>query len=227
MKAKQDKYIDLNQFVHKNGKISWDDNIGKTVEFFYNGERHELEILERINKDYFKIKVDDIVFEKAHTTKITKLTFDRVFYKPSYLYDVGDIVNDIRIIEQIVLKRHNGCRSKGYKCECLIDGHVFNREEYEINKGTGCPVCSNLVIVKGINDVATTDPDILQFFVNKEDAYNYSRCSDVLVEVRCPYCGHCKNMRMSELSKYGYVTCDKCADGISYPNKFAHELLVS
>lgn len=224
MRAKQDKYIDLNQFVHKNGKISWDDNIGKTVEFFYNGERHELEILERIDKNYFKIKVDDFDSEKAYTTKITKLMFEKVFYKPNYLYDIGDIVNDIRIIEQIMIKRHDGCHVKGYKCECLKDGYLFDRMEYELNKCIGCPVCSNNIIVKGINDVATTDPDLLQFFVNKEDARKYSRGSDVFVEVRCPYCGHCKSMWMPDLSKYGYVTCDKCSDGISYPNKFAHEL---
>lgn len=93
MKAKQDKYIDLNQFVHKNGKISWDDSIGIVAEFFYNGERHEVEILEKIKKDYFKIRVDDVVLEKAHRDKIKKLMFSKLFYKPNYFYDVGDTVN--------------------------------------------------------------------------------------------------------------------------------------
>ena len=50
-KAKQDKYIDLDQFPHdNNGKISWKDSVGIVVEFFYNGERHELEVLTIPNK---------------------------------------------------------------------------------------------------------------------------------------------------------------------------------
>lgn len=35
MKVKQDKYIDLSQFVcNKNGSISWKDNEGVVAEFF-------------------------------------------------------------------------------------------------------------------------------------------------------------------------------------------------
>lgn len=229
MKAKQDKYIDLNQFVHKNGKISWKDSVGIIAEFFYNGERHELEILEQISKDYFKIRVDDIVLGKAHTSKIAKLMFDRIFYKPDYIYNVGDVINNIEIVKQIIVNRNSNkgsgiTRTKGYQCKCLKDGCIFDRMEHELNKGIGCPVCSNTTIIKGINDIATTNPDLIQFFINKEDAYKYSKCSDVFIDVKCPYCGYIKSMRMSELSKYGYVTCDKCSDGISYPNKFAHEL---
>lgn len=229
VRAKQDKYIDLSQFVHKNGKISWNDNIGVIAEFFYNGERHTIEILSRVNKDYLKIKVDDIIIDKAHTTKITKLTFDNMFYKPDYLYNVGDIVNELIILEQCISKRKtkqgNGIvGTKSYKVKCIKDGYEFISDESNLNGGHGCPVCSRTIVVKGINDIATTDPDLIKFFVDTEEAYKHSRSSDCRAKMICPYCGHTKYMRIAELSKYGYVTCDKCSDGISYPNKFAHEL---
>lgn len=228
-KSKQDKYIDLNQFVHKNDKISWADNIGAIVEFFYNGERHELEILENVKKDYFKIRVDDTILDKAHITKITKLMFDNMFYKPDYLYSVGDIVNELLILERCTKERNTSqgsgvVNAKSYKVKCIKDEYEFISDEYNLRCGHGCPVCSNTIVVKGINDVATTDPDLTVLFADIEDAYKYSRSSETRVKVACPYCGHIKNMRVAELSKYGYVTCDKCSDGISYPNKFAHEL---
>lgn len=231
MRAKQNKYIDLSQFAYdKNGRISWKDCIGLTVEFFYNSKRHEIKILERINKDYFKIMLDDTVIEKAHTAKIIGLMFDNLLYEPDYFYNVGDIVNEnLVIIEQLQMQRKSNkgsgfVKCKGYLCRCLKDGYEFKIKEFELKNGHGCPVCVNHVIIKGINDIGTTDPELVSLFVNENDAYCYPRSSDNRVEVICPYCGTKKIMRIAELTKYGYVTCEKCSDGISYPNKFAHEL---
>ena len=229
MKAKQDKHIDLNQFPHKNGKICWKDSVGIVVEFFYNGERHEIKILERICKDYFKIRVDDVVIDKAHISKITGLTFSNMFYKPDYFYDVGDVVNDLLILKKCTVQRKtskgNGIVNvKAYNIKCLKDEYEFIISESDLIDGHGCPVCASRIIVKGINDVATTNPDLTKFFVNEEDAYTHSRCSDADVIVQCPYCGLKKHMRIAELSRRGYVTCDRCSDGVSYPNKFARKL---
>ena len=140
MKAKQNKYIDLNQFVYgKDGRISWKDCVGLTVEFFYNGNRHEINILERINKDYFKIMLDGIIIEKAHTSKIVKLMFDNLLYEPDYFYNVGDIINErLEVVEQIQIQRKttkgNGfVKRKGYLCHCLIDSYNFEIEEFDLD----------------------------------------------------------------------------------------------
>lgn len=225
MKAKQDKYIDLKQFVHnEQGKISWNDCVGITVEFFYNNKRHEIKILERINKDYFKIMLDDIVIEKAHTAKITGLMFEKLLYEADYFYNVGDIINGkLEIIEQCKMQKKTSM-TKGYLCRCLIDGYEFTTTECELRNGHGCPVCVNHIIVKGINDIGTTDKELVSLFANENDAYCHSRSSSEKVFVKCPYCGTVKKMLISELTRCGYVTCDICSDGISYPNKFAHEL---
>lgn len=229
MREKQEKYIDLNQFIHKNGKISWVDNIGKTVVFYYNGVEHTIKILKRISKNYLDIEVDNMLIEYVHNTKIKNLNFSDIFYKPNYVYNVGDVVNNLLILEQSRIKRKTQQGTgityiKGYKCRCLKDGYEFLITETDIKKNHGCPVCTNRKCIKGINDIGTTDKHLLQYFVNIEDAYNYTRYSMKKVWVKCPYCGHKKLMQISELTKCCYVTCDKCSDGISYPNKFAHEL---
>lgn len=225
MKAKQDKYIDLNQFVYnKQGKISWKDCVGLTVEFFYNDKRHEIKILERVKKDYLKIILDDTVIEKVHTTKITNLTFDKLLYEPNYYYNIGDIIDEkLEVLKQYHIQRKT-TKTKVYLCRCLNDGYEFTIAEFDLRNGHGCPVCANHIIVKGVNDIGTTDPELTKLFVDENDAYCHSRGSDARVEVICPYCGTKKIMRIAELSKYGYVTCERCSDGVSYPNKFAHEL---
>lgn len=230
MRAQQDKYIDLNQFPHnKNGNISWKDSVGIVAEFFYNGERHTIEIVEYLFKDYLLVKLDSRTPEKWHTTKIKNLSLEQLFYKPEYLYNVGDVVDNLIILEQCYIERKANVRSgvinrKTYKCRCLIDKHEWFAPEDSLRNGHGCPVCSNTVIIKGVNDIATTDSDLVRFFANKEDAYKYSRKSMTIVKAKCPYCGFEKDMRVSELSRCGRVTCDMCSNGISYPNKFAHEL---
>lgn len=227
MKEKQNKYIDLNQFVHnRQGNISWKDCLGLTVEFFYNNKRHEIKILEKVAKDYLKIMLDDIVMGKVHTSKIIGLKFDNLLYEPNYLYKVGEIINDkLEIIKQYKIQRKTSKR-KAYLCRCLNDGYEFTIEEFDLNNGHGCPVCSNTKIIKGINDIGTTDKELITLFANEDDAYSHSRSSDAKVDVKCPYCGTIKVMRIAELTKYGYVTCEKCSDGVSYPNKFAHELFM-
>lgn len=223
-----DRYIDMKQFPHKNGKVSWKDSVGVIAEFFYNGERHTVELMERLDRGYFNIKIDNDVVEKAHQSKIKDVMFGKYFYEPNYKYNIGDIVNNLKIIEQCqiesIQKGGGTCRVKGYKCECLNDGYVFHTIEYDLDKGHGCAICARKRTVVGFNDVNTTHPEVVRFLKDKNDAYKYSHSSKQYVKVICPYCQYEKFMQMSELCKRGYVTCDICSDGFSYPNKFAHEL---
>lgn len=229
MKAKQSRYIDLSQFPQNNkGRILWKESVGTIAKFLFNEEWHELEILEYIRNGYLKIRVDGVIIDNAQTTKVTGLRFEDMFYKPNYLYEIGDIVNNLLVLEQTIIKKEASGRIgfihiKAYRVKCLNDGYEYVKTEYDLMAG-GCPVCANLIIIKGINDIATTDPDVVDFLVNKEDAYKYSRGSKSVVPVRCPYCGYEKQMSILNLCKYGHMFCDRCSDGVSYPNKFAHEL---
>lgn len=46
-----------------------------------------------------------------------------------------------------------------WKCD---KGHSYIQSIKSKTKGIGCPVCSNKLIVKGINDLATTNPELLR-----------------------------------------------------------------
>jgi len=91
-------------------------------------------------------------------------------------------------------------------------------------KGKGCNVCSNRKILKNKNDIATINPDLIKYFVNIEDVYEYSNSSGKTIDVKCPNCDNVKNMKIYQLYKRGF-SCPNCGDGISYPNKFIRNFL--
>ena len=77
-------------------------------------------------------------------------------------------------------------------------------------------------VVIGVNDIATTHPHVIELLANKEDAYKYTFGSHKKVLTKCPVCGATKEMVIEDFIRRG-VSCKKCGDSISYPNKFAHE----
>lgn len=152
-------------------------------------------------------------------------------HKPNYYYNVGDIVNGLLLLSQSKMQVTNNSKKKGfvycksYICQCLKDGYEFEMLESCLKRGHGCSVCSGNKVVMGINDLATTDAWCIPLLVDESDAHLYSRGSSKEISVRCPYCGLIKEMQIFELTKRGYVTCQRCSDGFSYPMKFIVELL--
>ena len=108
--------------------------------------------------------------------------------------------------------------------KCKIDGYTWYANPYYLLHGCGCPVCSNHRTVKGINDIATTRPDLTKYFDNIEDAYSSTEGSQKEHDLHCPSCLYKKKLSNSVLSKYGF-SCPVCNDNISYPNKFSRALL--
>lgn len=138
-----------------------------------------------------------------------------------HIYNVGDIVNGYEIIEQTrTYYKNNKYGVRSYTCKCLKDGYV-SKDVIEPNllKGSGCPLCGGRVIVKGINDLATTKPEMVKYIVNKEDAYKYGKSSNKKVLMVCHDCGAKKMYLINNLCYKQKLPC-KCSDGISYPNKF-------
>ena len=79
-------------------------------------------------------------------------------------------------------------------------------------------------VVVGCNDVATTHPEYVKYFLNKDDAYNVARWSEKRVDVICPDCGHIMPKRVCDLISYPF-NCKKCGDKATYPNKYMYEFL--
>lgn len=142
-----------------------------------------------------------------------------------YRYDIGEMVNGYKIIEQTrKYYKNDKYGQKSYICKCVIDGYVNNVSEYNLAKGTGCSLCSGRSIVKGINDLATTKPEFIKYIVNKEDTHKYGKSSNKKVLMVCPDCNAERMFSINQLDKLGKLPC-KCSDGISYPNKFITSLL--
>lgn len=118
-----------------------------------------------------------------------------------------------------------------YKCKHC--GKVVNRQKGGFKKYLLiCPnECNGVkhgssgrVTLKGVNDVATTHPHLVKYFVNKEDTCRYSANSMKQVEVKCPNCEMTKRMILKNLTTQG-LGCPTCSDGISYPERFIANLL--
>ena len=107
-------------------------------------------------------------------------------------------------------------------CKCNKCGNIVDRNRSSLK--SKCPVCSNKKIVKGINDIATTRPEFVQYFKNKEDAYKYSTGSNIELTFVCPRCGTEKKCQINTLCYYGF-SCPVCSETISRPNKFIRSLL--
>lgn len=220
--SKVNKRIDFDQFpMDKKGHILWRECVGLTVKFYYYDKLHLLKILEQgtPTKDDITIQVDDFDIETVKTNKIRKLQFDRYFYEPNYFYKTGQIVNDFLIVEQTKIQKvynRKTVNSKGYKCKCIHDNSEYIFTEKELKNGKKCLLCTCL---------ATTDPDIMKYLLYKEDGYKYTRCSHKKIWAVCPYCGFKKLIRIEDLVHKDGLSCKRCSDGLSYPNKFTYRVL--
>lgn len=222
------KKVYVEHLPRKKSNIDWKKSVGGLVKFTYDDIQGEVEIIGyeehskgcltiRRKNDVCEIKTNN--FLRCKIGKILKVKTNE------YLYNIGDIVNGLKIIEQTRLSEgRNGKKAKGYKVECIIDKQISYKSESVLKRGIGCGVCSNKIIVKGINDIATTHPHLIKYFVHIEDVYTHSYSSGKKALIKCPECSFEKEIRISSLTTQGFG-CPRCSDGKSYPEKFIFNLL--
>lgn len=88
-----------------------------------------------------------------------------------------------------------------------------------------CPFCSGYTAWKGETDMWTTNPKLAGLLVNPEDGYKLGEFSNKKTNWKCPDCGEIiKDKKISDVNIDG-LSCPKCSDGISYPEKFMYSLL--
>jgi hypothetical protein len=95
---------------------------------------------------------------------------------------------------------------------------------YIKNKQCKCSVCINRTIIEGFNDVATTRPDLIKYFKDKNDALKYGHGMTDKLTFVCPDCGFEKELKIEVLARQGFG-CPCCGDGVSYPNKFIRSFM--
>ena len=126
--------------------------------------------------------------------------------------------NDIEIIGE-----YTGTNNT-IQCRCKIDGYTWNPIAFQLYRA-GCPVCSNRIVVKGINDLWTTHPHIAKLLTNPEDGYNIVAGTPKKKSFTCPTCGEKVIQMVDNVTKRGHISCKACDDNISTPNKIMYHLL--
>ena len=228
--------------TNKNGTISWKNSVGYKVRFKYDDISGIIEIIGYDNKKYhiiakYKERKRSIFIGSFKNCMIQDLIGLR---HPEYYYKVGDTIYDTYlVIEQTKIphaKIHNpnaksrSGMNKAYVVKCLKCGYVFTIGEDIINNGNQkgyCKACNKYskVAVRGYNDLWTTNPKIAQMLLNPEDGYNHLKTSNDKTNWVCPNCNSIiKNKSFAQVYYRG-LSCKKCGDGISYPEKVMRAFL--
>lgn len=221
----------LIKYNERNG-IDWEKNVGRRLDFVFNDEHHFLTIKEvhdrELNKHSRNIVVlfDNGKERKLRAERLSQMNFCKVYPIDTHKFKIGDVVNGLQI-KKPFNKKKSECNwsVKMYTVQCLNDGYIFDIAETDLDRNRGCPVCSNKRVVSGINDLATTDPWMVQYLKNKDDAMKHTAKSGKETICKCPVCGREKCMTFEVLHRYGF-RCDYCSDKISYPNKLMTAILL-
>ena len=89
-----------------------------------------------------------------------------------------------------------------------------------------CPYCENNKVLIGFNDLWTTHPHIAKLLADPNDGYKYTYGSGVKVKWRCSECGQITQpLAICDVVRYGHISCPKCSDGISLPEKIMANIL--
>ena len=150
-------------------------------------------------------------------------------------YEIGENIcnqyNDITILDRELRIRTINCKGKKinenrkyYQYLCHKCGYDKSWKEESKIVNRGCPVCRGYLAIEEINTIGDKRPDLLVYFQNKEDAYKYTTGSHSHLNLTCPTCGTPKETTPHILCRQGFF-CDKCSDGVSYPEKFMMSFL--
>lgn len=118
---------------------------------------------------------------------------------------------------------YKGARFK-VPMHCNVCGGNWDPKATHVLSGHGCPFCAGRAVLAGFNDMWTTAPEMAKMLVDPNDGYKYTRNSGEKAHFRCPDCGDVSFKTISNVYYQG-LCCQKCSDGISYPNKFMRAFL--
>lgn len=117
----------------------------------------------------------------------------------------------------IIYGIYQGCNTP-ISVKCKECNEIFNSIPHTLLKGCGCPYCTNRKVKKDLNSFGIKHPELLQYFINREDAFKYSLGSKNKALLQCPICKTKFTIAYYILNKQG-INCPIC-NTASYPNKF-------
>lgn len=226
--------------IGKNGKkfYNWCNAIGQKIDFEYKGITGVLTIKEYLGRKLVVTYNNEDRF--INSTSLQKCGLSEIINPRlyNYKYAIGDHISDNN--RDIIItnrKTEKGRRYYQYKClSCNFDCHNFYKfgeyqedfwiAETDLNKGMGCTLCrkGSRIVVSGYNDVTTTDPWMVSYFIyGNEEAKKYSNNCSKIIKLKCPDCGNIKYMSLNTLYRQGFSCI--CSDNFSYSEKFIYKLL--
>ena len=223
-------------YTFSNGSINWKRSVGldlqyKVDETAYSG------FIKLIDVDGGKlfISIDDSPTITIGKESLRKgLIAKQLGAKAKiFKYNVGDIVNNQKIIKQIIMQRHATIHKSqqriishenGYIVECLKDHYKYEILEKSLTRGRSCPVCGQNKVVPGINDIATTNPKLAEWFVDKSLTLTLSKDTNQQVMLKCPVCGRFF-IGIPNHFKKGYPSCPCQKSASSYPERLFASIL--
>lgn len=126
----------------------------------------------------------------------------------------------------LILLENKSNKNDFVKYFCKNCGNFDKIRYQKLETGSGCNTCGRRItkIKQGINDLCTTNPEICDLLVDKNQGFNLTNRSNRKVLCKCPNCKYVKNVNIYKLHTKGF-RCPQCSDGFSYPNKFIFSIL--
>ena len=232
------KWFDSDCLKHHDAKgIDWKNSVGCVVEFECRGYHGYYTIHERILREtkglkrdkylyniYFNNDMDNIYTVTLDTLQHVNFVYMLGIFSRDFLYEIGDVINDKFIILERgkkIFSADNNYAEKYYVCKCMSDGYIFECKERELKNRKKCPLCCSYVVIPGVNDIATTRPELVQFLADKNDAFKYSGLSSHELDF---ICNICNKPFSAKPSKFPVSFPCGCHSTDSYPNRFIKEL---
>lgn len=226
--------------------INWDKSPGCVLDFIFGDIKGEIKILEYIKTNgYVIVEYNGETFptpsQSLKNCKISKLLKK---YTGDYKLAINETVcnngrNMIITAQRIYVDELKINRKQYmYKClNCSFDGgghyrlgefvrELWASEDNLLHK-KGCPCCNNKIVVCGINDIPTTNSEMVKFFQGGYDeAKRYTEHSKQEVLPICPDCNLIRNkkMKISTIGSMMSIGC-RCGDGFSFGHKYVFNML--
>jgi len=212
--------------------IDYERNRKSHLTILYNNKEFEIKI------DYFKNCQVGRILGKHTNTHINNRTNK---FKSKVGQNFKDSKRDITIIDIETRPSYNKDGSfkqnlKYYKYHCNKDDYEGWITENNLfsKRIIGCPSCAGRTVIQGINDIPTTNPEMVKFFQGGiEEALLYTKTGsgnpnnpNGMIYPLCPECGRVKTKKVSinTIYKSHSIGCS-CGDGISYPSKIMFNIL--
>lgn len=205
------------------GKINWKESVGYKIKFIYNSIEGEVELITNKDNDFISIKYKNVIFD-INKESFKKCKFGNLLkvVTKDFKIEIGQTIKEKNIDLTIIDREYRECKGKPDK-----KGRVYTKNEkwylYHCNKcgyngwkiesallcNTGCSCCANQVVVKGVNDIATTNPELVKYFKGGiEEAQKYTKGSGKKVEVICDICGNTRFVVVSTIKEN--LVCENC-----------------